>query len=111
MPGRHRCGVFAGCGAALLLVAGCQSQGGPGVTMGSPDPTSAHAAATRVDVYGAGATCSGSGVAAGSGAPVTSRTFARGEVVALDLQPGAVVVLFQAFGDVAMTEVIGSACS
>src|SRR5262245_9678708 len=102
---------FTCCIAVTLLGAGCQSQGGPCASMDAPDPVFAHAAVTRVELYGAGAACNGSGIAPGAGAPILSRVFAAGGEITLDVPEGQVVVLFQGFADAAMTMLIGSNCS
>src|SRR5262245_57597831 len=62
----------------------------------------------RVDVYGPDARCDGSQVAAGSGATLFTRTFARGETIMLDVTPGKRTLVLSAFADADATVLLGS---
>jgi hypothetical protein len=101
---------------AILVAAAALSLGGCG---GSPPPCMGvagssqlvqRAALFRLAVYGGGAGCDGSQIAAGAGAPIASGDFVPGETIRIDAPSGPGTVTLSAWGDVAATELLGTAC-
>jgi hypothetical protein len=100
--------------AIILMVAGC----GPKVEKhaclkmgGGADPLVVDAVLFRLDVYGAGVRCSGAVVAAGSGAPLMSHTYGRGQPIALDVPPGPHTLVLATYADAAAQHQLGSGCT
>jgi hypothetical protein len=79
------------------------------MTVGGPSALVTQAAQFRVDVYGAGVACDGPRVADGAGAPATTRLFASGDKIELDLSAGTHTVQLTTFS--AAMEVTGVACA
>ncbi|MDB4971596.1 MAG: hypothetical protein JWN44_7285 [Myxococcales bacterium] len=72
----------------------------------------ADATLVRLDVYGATGHCGADGLlAAGSGRPVASGTYVRGQPITLDVPPGSHTLLLTTFADEAGTMLLGEACT
>jgi hypothetical protein len=71
------------------MALGCEPEvvHGACVTVGGEGPLVAGAAAFRVDIYGATASCVGGVVAPGAGTPSLSRIYTRGQPIELDVAP------------------------
>ena len=95
---------------AAVWVAGCGGSTERCRPIDDPDGLWPHAALVRVDVYGAGASCSGSGVA-GDGGLLASRSFSPGQPIALDLPSGRDEIVVTLFADTAGRQPIGAACT
>lgn len=99
---------------AALLVGSCGGGEPPAVDCmsvgGAPSPLVTSAALLRVDIYGPRAACNGNTIVAGN-APMSSRTFAPGEPIAVDVSPGVHTVVLTTFADAAGTIALGAACA
>src|SRR4051812_21650335 len=94
--------VAAGCGSAPSSRQ-CMNTGGTGDLVNA-------AALMRVEIYAAGVACDGARAKTGWAA-LLSRSFAAGEKISLDLQPGRHTVVITAFADTAGTIELGGACT
>ncbi len=97
-------------GVLALALAGCkQTPTGNCMNM-MPGAVLSAAQALRLDVYPDSVACSGNGVAAGA-TPTKSQTFAKGDPIKLDVDPGRHTLVLVAFSDAGATHEIGSACT
>jgi hypothetical protein len=95
--------VVGACGNGVQKIA-CMK-------MGTTDPLVVDALMFRLDIYGSGVHCNGAGVSAGSGTPLMSHAYQRGQaIVALDVPPGPHALVLTTFSDVAGQQVLGRGC-
>jgi hypothetical protein len=95
--------VAGACGAAI--------DKRPCMKVGTSDPLVVNAAVFRLDIYGAGVTCDGAGVVAGSGAPLMSHTYQRGQSIALDVPPGPHALVLTTYSDATAEHELGRGCT
>jgi hypothetical protein len=74
-------------------------------------PLVADAAMVRLDVYGASAHCADGQLAAGSGAPIQSESYARGEAISLAVPPGRHAIVLSTFADSDGLQLLGVGCT
>jgi hypothetical protein len=100
-------------GMGVVTLGGC----GPNVekracmTTGSADPLVVDALVFRLDIYGAGVRCEGASVVAGSGAPLMSHTYERGQTIQLDVPPGPHALELTTYSDAGAQHVLGYGCT
>jgi hypothetical protein len=96
-----------------LAVCGCdpKREEKPCLMMGSGTPLVSGAAVVRIEVYdGTKVHCDGSGVPAGAGSPDLSRSFGKGEKIALDVAPGQRTFVLTTFSDAGASIPLGEGC-
>lgn len=100
-------------GAMFLGAGGCGSnvEKRACMKMGGSDVLVTDAVLLELDVYGAGIKCDGAHVLAGSGAPLMSHTYAKGQTISLDVPPGAHTLVLTTYADAAGTTVLGQGCT
>jgi len=105
--------TFVALFVALGLLAGCDPKRDtkPCLSMGSGSDLVTGAQLTRIDVYGASVHCNGAVVAAGSGAPDSSKSFSKGQKVSLDIAPGQHTFELTTFSDAAGMIPLGEGCT
>jgi hypothetical protein len=81
------------------------------MTVGTSDPLVTGAQLFRLDIYGANVACAGDTVASGAGGPLISRTYAKGQAIAVDVPPGLHTLALTTYADAAGTAVLGRGCT
>jgi hypothetical protein len=108
---RARCSEVVALGFAICLASGaCSNTYKPCASMGASDLVN-RAALVRLDVYGAGAACSGSTLAANAPAPSQTSLVGPGQAIKIKVPAGHHVLLLSAFADADGTQLLGSACT
>jgi hypothetical protein len=95
--------------AAALSLGGCGEAPPACMGLGSSLLVS-QAALFRIAVYGGGARCAGSEIAAGAGAPIAAGDFLPGQTIRIDAPSGPRTITLSAFADLAGTQLLGTAC-
>jgi hypothetical protein len=104
---------YFGLALALALVTGCRGtkvEQRACMSVGGGGSLVSGAALFRLDVYGAGAACAGSSVAAGAGPPSESHTYTRNQPIVLDVSPGPHALVLTTFADAEATTPLGQGC-